>query len=209
MKSALIALVAGSGLLLLVAAAGEQKAGGAAGGKNPLVWDVVARQNEDLATLWLLDGPMHSLNLVDSGPGSVVQDNELRNRGAQLDFGACNPGCFTVGVQGGEDGRIVDLGTPGELAQRFGYAETVGGGQGFASLRFENGVLAIRNGHVAEADALFGPQASPDHAQVALEHVYVARIFGKNDPAEVLVKLHVVALQPGQSVTFRWERLAR
>ena len=40
---------------------------------------------------------------------------------------------------------MLDLGTPQELKSTYGYSETVGGGQGFASIDGQNEALIVKN----------------------------------------------------------------
>lgn len=97
-----------------------------------------------LVTLWMLDDRANSMSLNTGEPGGVLQGNEIRNRDGQLDFGAYRPGEFSVGIQGGEMGRIVDLGASADIRERFGYAETVAARQGFASIQVVGGAFRIR-----------------------------------------------------------------
>lgn len=202
-----VLLLCGS-LALLTLAAGDGARGGSPDGQ-------AAPVSGGLATLHLLDGETCSMSLLTGAPGGVVQDHELRNRGSHLVFGRYHAGEFTVGIQGGEAGTIVDLGTAEELRQRFGYGDTVPGRQGFSSLHLDGRRLLIRGPQGGEpfqpcpdADAVFAAGGG-DHAPVALDHVYVLRITDRNDQdSELLAKLHVVGLVEGQSVTLRWERLA-
>lgn len=175
------------------------------------------RSTGGLTTIWLLDGMADSISLKTGEPAGVVQDHELRNKDGQLDFGGYHAGEFTVGIQGGESGRIVDLGAESELSERYSFEDTVGGGQGFASIHFAEGGFRIRSGTdsakgqaCAEAAAVFADDPRGNHAPIQLDHVYIVRIVDRHDEAyELLAKLHVVGHQPGQSVTIRWEQLAR
>jgi hypothetical protein len=99
---------------------------------------------------------------------------------------------------------------PLRLELKDGYQETVGGGQGFASLRFENGKMVIlkdlRTGAVQELEEgsqlLTAGQAAP----VKLGHVYVVRLTDRRDKSFTLyAKLIVVDYRPDQSVTIRWQ----
>lgn len=202
-----VLLLCGS-LALLTLAAGDGARGGNPDGQ-------AAPVSGGLATLHLLDGETCSMSLRTGAPGGVVQDHELRNRDSSVVFGRYHEDAFTVGIQGGEAGTIVDLGTAEDLRQRFGYGDTVPGRQGFSSLHFDGRRFLIRGPQGGEAfqpcpdaDAVFAAGGG-DHAPVALDHVYVLRITDRNDQdSELLAKLHVVGLVEGQSVTLRWERLA-
>src|SRR5688572_5132997 len=87
-----------------------------------------------LTTLYSRDPLTQSLCLRDGGPGLVFQSGQKRNRCSDLNFHSYAPNTFSVGVEGGRRGVILDLGTPQDLQSRYGYQETVGGGQGFASI---------------------------------------------------------------------------
>lgn len=168
-------------------------------------------------TLWLLDDRANYMSLNTGEPGGVQQGHEMFNHDGQIDFGAYHAGEFTVGIQGRETGRIVDLGAEADLRQRYGYSDTVPCKQGFASIHVADGHFMIRKGTdsiqgqpFVEANAVFEEEPDGNRAPVALGHIYVVRISSMHgeDP-ELLVKLHVVGLQPDQSVTLRWETLSR
>jgi len=121
-----------------------------------------------------------------------------------------------VGFQGNEKGVLIDLGTAEELKEKYGYSETVGGGQGYASIRFQGRTIVIlreyKTGGVTplkEAKALFEkPTDDSSHLPVQLGHIYLARITDGNDRNyEMVVKLIVVGYRPGESVTIRWDVL--
>jgi hypothetical protein len=65
----------------------------------------------EIATLYALDPLTSHLSLNDGKPGSVVQGNLLYNRDSQLSFDTYERDNFRVGIQGGEVGAIVDLGS--------------------------------------------------------------------------------------------------
>lgn len=91
-----------------------------------------------ITTLYALDPLARTFCFGDGREGGVFQQNEVRNRCSDIDFNNYYQGNLTVGVEGGRIGTIVDLGSASELEKRYGYSETVGKGQGFASLRVEN-----------------------------------------------------------------------
>lgn len=168
-----------------------------------------------VATLYALDPLMQTFCFADGGEGHVIQANEVRNRCSDMDFGNYNQGSFTVGGEGARLGAILDLGSPWELAHRYGYAETVGNGQGFASLRMESGKLVVLKSsrppevqQLKEASALFQEGTSNASAPVALGHIYLVRITDRFDKSmQRIVKFSVIAYTPKQSVTIRWNRL--
>lgn len=79
-----------------------------------------------LATLHALDPLSRTLCLKDGQPGGGFQNNEVRNRCSDIDFDSYNSGSFTVGIEGGRQGNIIDLGTADDLMKKYGYEETVG-----------------------------------------------------------------------------------
>lgn len=172
-----------------------------------------------IATLYARDPITRTLCFDDGQAGHVFQEGEVRNRCSHLDFNAYAAGGFSVGVQGGNVGRIVDLGTADELQRRYGYSETVGKGQGFASLGARGGkVFVLKGGHrdgaaqeVSEAAALFGPGRPGEvmqSAPVKAGHIYLVRLTDRHEPSfELTVKLLVLAHAPGESVTLRWQTL--
>jgi len=160
-----------------------------------------------ITTLYANDPVASRLNFGDGGFGAVYQDDKVWNRSSDVDFGAYNSGHFTVGIEGGQEGAILDLGSHTELAQRYGYEETVGKGQGYASIRFEDGRLVILANYedgttqpLAEEAALDQPQSGAK-APVQAGHVYLVRLPGRGRTVKLLVLEHV----PDQSVTFRWQ----
>src|SRR5262245_11063799 len=91
----------------------------------------------EIATLYALDPITSHLSLNDGQTCTVVQSNLAYNRDSQLSFDTYERNSFRVGIQGGEVGSIVDLGSADELRSRYGYEETVGNVQGFTSIHFE------------------------------------------------------------------------
>jgi hypothetical protein len=168
-----------------------------------------------VTTLYALDPLAQSFCFRDAGTGLVFQKNEVRNRCSDINYNSYYAEHFAVGIEGARLGAIVDLGTTEDLKKKYGYEETVGGGQGFASVHFENGKLVIlkdRNSremqNLKEATQIFGQPTPGAKAPVKLGHIYLARIAdGRDTNVQVLVKLLVVAHVPGESVTIRWQPL--
>ena len=106
--------------------------------------DVERRDGTRLATLRRHDPLTSTISLGTGEPGHVFSGNGVYNRQSDLEFDHYHEGCFSVGIEGGCRGTIVDLGSATDLAKRYGYSETVGAGQGYASIRFENDRLVIR-----------------------------------------------------------------
>lgn len=168
-------------------------------------------------TLLQHDFTRHSLSLRSGAYGTAVQGSLVVNVDSELDYGALHPAQLTAGVQGSQVGELFDLGATAELAQRYGYEETVGGGQGFASIRFQEGALVILDelatGSVqpfTEGQAFLQARAPAfsTPAAVHVGHVYLVRIVDRLDPAFLrFAKLLVTAHRPGEEVRFMWDEL--
>lgn len=168
-----------------------------------------------VATLYALDPLAQSFCFRDAGEGHVFHQHEVKNRCSDINFHSYEPEQFAVGIEGGRLGVIVDLGTTDDLKKEYGYEETVGGGQGFASVHFEDGKVVILKDRRAqvmqdlkESTQLFAQPKSSANAPVKLGHIYLARITDRHDPSyQVVVKLLVIGYVPAESVTFRWQSL--
>jgi hypothetical protein len=163
-----------------------------------------------LATLHALDPLSRTLCLRDGEPGGLFQDNEVKNRCSDIDFNTYTFGSFTVGIEGGRQGNIIDLGTAYNLKMKYGYQETVGNGQGFASLRIENGKIVIlkdhKTGAVQELEEGRGLQNAGRAATVKLGHIYLVRLTDRHEKTfNLIAKLIVVDYRPNESVTVRWQ----
>ena len=174
-----------------------------------------ARVTGGVATLFALDPLARTFCFADGKDGHLFQNNEVRNHCSDVDFNNYNAGSFTVGVEGGRVGRIIDLGSATELRQRYGYEETVGNGQGFASLRVEDGRVVILKDRrtqavqeLRESASLFQEGASGASAPIRLGNIYLVRLTDQHDKAfQRIVKLMVIAYTPNESVTIRWQVL--
>ena len=91
-----------------------------------------------LVTLYKLDPISKTFSFRDGKYGGLFQDHMAKNRQSYIDFGNYHKGEFTVGIEGGTKGVIMDLRHTYDLGQRHGFPETVGGGQGFSSIRFKD-----------------------------------------------------------------------
>ena len=168
-----------------------------------------------VATLYALDPLGQSLCFRDNSHGHVFYKNEVRNRCSDINYNSYDAEHFAVGVEGARLGAIVDLGTTEDLKNEYGYQETVGAGQGFASVHVENGKLVIlkdRNSQemqdLKESRQIFAQPTSVALAPVKMGHIYLARITDRTDPSvQMLIKLLVIGHVPGESVTFRWQSL--
>ena len=166
-----------------------------------------------IATLFALDPLTQSFCFRDGGAGAVIQKGQVFNRCSDINFNSYSANAFSVGVEGGREGLIVDLGTPEELRTRHGYAETVGKGQGFASLNVNNGKVMIvrdfREGtrqELKESAQLFDVPKSSASSAVKLGHIYLIRITDRHDKSyEMIAKVMVISHVPNESVTFRWQ----
>lgn len=166
-------------------------------------------------TLYALDPLAQSFCFRDAGAGLTFQQHEVRNRCSDINFSNYYAEHFAVGIEGGRVGAIVDLGSSDDLKKKYGYEETVGKGQGFASLHLEDDKVVILKDRRAramqelqESTQLFAPPASGAKAAVKVGHIYVARIVDRHDSNfQLLIKLLVIGYVPGESVTFRWQSL--
>ena len=168
-----------------------------------------------VTTLYALDPLSQSFCFRDGGNGHAFQQHEVRNRCSDINYNSYYAEQFSVGIEGNRLGAIVDIGTGEDLKKEYGYDETVGGGQGFASLHLEDGKVVILKNRGArmmqdltEAMQLFEQPTSAAKAPVKVGHVYLARITDGNDSSsQTIVKLLVIGHVPGESVTFRWQSL--
>lgn len=167
-----------------------------------------------VTTLYAHDPLFQSLCLSDGGSGSVIQHNEVRNRCSDLNFNSYNANGFTVGVEGAREGVILDIGSSIDVQKQYGYLETVGKGQGFASIAAKEGKIYILKDRASRAmqelkglESFFQkPTRDNNKAQVKLGNIYLMRLTDVHDKEfERLAKLIVIAHVPGESVTFRWQ----
>jgi hypothetical protein len=213
---AALALVAGTSLSISAQSfAGVDGANNSTNVARALGTTVPITTASTITTLYAGDPIAHSLCFADGREGGVFQDGEPRNRCSHIEFDAYKTGSLSVGVEGGEVGRIIDLGTDEELSKQYGYQLTVGKGQGFASLEFRDGTLVIMKDRRAgtrqaltQGQQLFEKGQSVASAEARAGHIYLARITDThNANFQILVKLLVLSAKPGESVTFRWELL--
>lgn len=212
MKAITLSLLCAALCLLLsprLAAQTFAKGGGAGG---PALAEGASKEAGGVTTLYALDPLSDSFCFADSKDGHVFYNNEVRNRCSDVDFGNYRAGSLSVGIEGGRLGTIVDLGSASELGRKYGYQETVGNEQGFASLRRAGDkaiVLKGRQGQaaqqLAESALLFGEGKSNASAPVKLGDIYLIRLTDSFDKSfERVVKLKVIAYTPDVSVTVRW-----
>ncbi|MBV9924513.1 MAG: hypothetical protein JOZ96_05675 [Acidobacteria bacterium] len=174
-----------------------------------------ARDAGNVTTLYTLDPLSSSLCLADGKYGRIFQENETKNRCSDLDFGSYYADNFSVGIEGGRVGVILDLGDAAELKKRYGFEETVGMSQGFASLHAEGDkvfVLKERRPQtfqeLQESGQLFAEGKSVASAPIKVGYIYLVRLTDRHHKDfQLLAKLKVVAYVPGESVTVRWQVL--
>jgi hypothetical protein len=173
------------------------------------------KSQSTITTLYSLDPLAGSLCFADGNEGGVIQAGGVFNRCSHINFDHYNAGSLSVAIEGGEEGAIVDLGSADELRKEYGYAETGGNGQGFASITFRDGKVLIRKAgqhgelqELVESEQLFQRLQSTASATAKPAHIYLARIVDRhNKDFQIMVKLLVLKATPGESVTFRWELL--
>jgi hypothetical protein len=150
----------------------------------------------------------HSISLRTGESGQVMLQDGMFNRQSDLDFGRHTEDGLSVGIEGGRQGVIIDLGSQDELAERYGYQETVGKGQGFASIRLVDGkVIGRHGGELAESEALFASsrRGAMGSAPAHVDHIYLVRLTDRRDDGfERIAKLIVVGHRNNESVTIRW-----
>ena len=168
-------------------------------------------------TLYARDPLAQTFCFNDGKYGSVLQENEVRNRCSDISFNSYKDNSLSVGIEGARQGRILDLGTPDQLQKKYGYSETVGKGQGFASIQIKSDkvfILKAKNRvsriselqELLEAKELFQNSKSTDSIAVKLGSVYLLRLTDqRNKDFERTVKILVTAYQPNESVTIRWQ----
>ena len=169
-----------------------------------------------LFTFYVWDPLARTLCFSDGRAGLMILKNRIENRCSDLNFNLARGGSFTTGIEADRVGAIIDLGTADELRQRYGYEDAEGGGEGFASLRLQGQqILILKEDNpeetlqpLKEAPALFSEVGPSANAPVKLGHIYLLRLAGKKDSSfQLIVKLIVIAYNPNESVTLRWEPL--
>lgn len=204
---------------LLLALAGVPLLGGPRAAGGPASIEQQQRPQVFHSTLYQQDFLRRTLSLNTGEYGTVLQDHQVLNLDSELDYGSYLPDGLSVGVQGGQRGDFYDLGTTAELAQRYGYQETVGGGQGFASIHFDGGTLVILRGLDGPTFQPFtegniylasAPPSGIGSVPVQDGHLYLVRIVDANDPGFFrFVKLMVTSHRPSDQVTLVWQELRR
>lgn len=169
-----------------------------------------------LATLFARDPLTQSLCFKDGLPGKIFQHRQQRNRCSDLDFGSYSANAFSAGIEGGKHAIILDLGPSEDLPRKYGFSETNGFGQGFASISIRGRKALILKDYktgelqeISESARLFSTPIAGHAAPVKLGHVYLIRTTDRHDASyESFAKVLVVAYTPGESVTIRWSLLS-
>lgn len=169
-----------------------------------------------VVTLYWLDPLARVLCLRDGRAGLMFQENRVANRCSDLSLTTAGGGSLVTGIEANRVGVFVDLGTADELRERYGYEDADAGGEGFASLRVQEGRLMILKEDspqeklqpLRESAALFTTARPSANAPIKLGHIYLLRIEDAKDRSfQLLAKLIVIAYRPNESVTLRWELL--
>jgi hypothetical protein len=167
-------------------------------------------------TMYVHDPLARTMCFSDGKEGFGFVDNDWRNRCSDLGYILASGGSLVSGIEVNRVAAIVDLGTPDELRQRYGFEEAAGGATGFASLHLAGNKIRILKQDLGkpeyqplqEGAKLFGELTPSANAPIRLGHIYVVRIADKNDTSfQQLAKLMVIAFRPEESVTLRWELL--
>lgn len=174
------------------------------------------RKRGGIFTMYALDPLSRTFCFSDGKEGMAFVGNDWGNRCSDLSYSLASNGSLASGIEVNRVAAIVDLGTPDQLRERYGYEDVTGGGTGFASLHLAGDKIMILKQDLSkpeyqplqEGPKLFtevGPSAT---APIKLGHIYLVRIADKKDKNfQQLVKLMVIAHRPEEAVTLRWELL--
>lgn len=174
-----------------------------------------ARKRGGLFTMYLLDPLARTLCFSDGKEGMMFANNGWGNRCSDLSLTLAGGGSFVTGVEMNRVAAIVDLGSPNDLRERYGFDDADNGGVGFASLKLEAGKIMVLKDDspetwqpLQEGPKLFTDVGPSANAPIKLGHIYLLRIADQKDKSfQQIVKLIVVAYRPEESVTLRWELL--
>lgn len=167
-------------------------------------------------TMYVLDPLARTMCFSDGKEGFAFVNNDWGNRCSDLSYSLAGNGSLVSGIEANRVAAIVDLGTPDELRERYGFEDAAGGGTGFASLHLNGDKIMVLKEDIRtpefqplqEGRKLFtevGPSAT---APIKLGHIYLVSVADKKDKGfQQLVKLMVIAYRPDEAVTLRWESL--
>lgn len=174
------------------------------------------RKRGGIFTMYAVDPLARTLCFADGKEGMAFVNTDWGNRCSDLSFALAAGGSFVSGLENDRLAAIVDLGTPDELRDRYGFEDANGGGTGFASLHLQGDKIMILKEDIRkqefqplqEGPKLFTDVGASVSAPIKLGHIYLVRIADKKDKStQQLVKLMVIAFRPDESVTLRWEAL--
>jgi len=168
-------------------------------------------------TIYAMDPLARTLCFRDGKDGMHILNNQWDNRCSDLSYTLAGDGSLVTGIESNRVAAIVDLGTPNDLRQRYGYEDADNGGVGFASLRLDGDKIMVRQEDneskpvwqpLKEGPKLFTEVGPSANAPIKLGHIYLVRIADTKDKGfQQIVKLMVIAYRPEESVTLRWELL--
>jgi hypothetical protein len=175
------------------------------------------RKRGGIFTLYALDPLSRNVCLSDGKEGKAYVNNQWENRCSDLSYTLAGNGSLVSGIEANRVAAIVDLGTPDELRERYGYEDAERGGVGFASLRLERDKIMVLQDNsdpvkrtwqpLKEASQLAEVKSSAN-APIKLGHIYLVRIADTRDKSfQMIVKVMVIAYRPEEAVTLRWELL--
>ena len=170
------------------------------------------RKRGGLFTMYALDPLSRTICFQDGKEGMAFKNTTWGNRCSDLSFAGSN---LVSGIEIDRLGAIVDLGTPDELRDRYGFEDAQRGGTGFASIHLQGDKIMVLKQDIREQE--FQPLqeaskltevGSDVAAPIKLGHIYLVRIADKKDRSTLqIVKLMVIAFRPDEAVTLRWESL--
>ncbi|MBM3960574.1 MAG: hypothetical protein FJ306_01520 [Planctomycetes bacterium] len=153
-----------------------------------------------LTTLRSLDDLTATLGFPGGEYGTAVAGNEVCNRNSHLTYDRFTKNALVVGIQGGSEGVIQDI---GDVRTRSTASSVL------PFLQLRDGVVfdtSSEKSAVPEAGiSLQGRARGAATAEAKLGHVYLVRIDEANK--SLFAAVRIVELEPGQSVTLRWRML--
>lgn len=174
------------------------------------------RKRGGIFTIYAVDPLARTLCFEDGREGMAFVGTDWGNRCSDLSFNLAAGGSLVSGIEVDRMAAIVDLGTPDDLRDRYGYEDAKGGGTGFASLHLQGDKIMVLKQDLSkqefqplrEGTKLLTDVAPFFSAPIKLGHIYLVRIANKKDNStQQIVKLMVIAFRPDESVTLRWEAL--